>query len=85
VRPTTRTISASTGPIRKASRHPTLTAKALRKISEANEPRIAPAQYVPLIQMSTRPRYLDGIISSMAELIAAYWPPMPMPATNRVR
>jgi hypothetical protein len=33
--------------------------------------------------MSIRPRYFDGISSSMAELIAAYSPPMPMPATNR--
>jgi hypothetical protein len=51
---------------------------------EASEPRIAPAQYVPLIQMSTRPRYFEGIISSIAELIAAYWPPIPIPAMNRV-
>jgi hypothetical protein len=34
--------------------------------------------------MSTRPRYLAGISSSMAELIAAYSPPIPMPAMNRV-
>jgi hypothetical protein len=34
--------------------------------------------------MSTRPRYLAGIISSMAELMAAYSPPMPAPATNLV-
>jgi len=27
---------------------------------------------------------LDGIISSIAELIAAYCPPMPIPATSRV-
>jgi hypothetical protein len=84
VRPTTMTISASTGPIRNASRQPTFTAKAFRKIREANDPIIAPAQYVPLIQMSTRPRYFAGIISSIAELMAAYWPPIPMPATNRV-
>jgi hypothetical protein len=38
------TTSASTGPIRNASRQPTLIAKALRKISETNEPMIAPAQ-----------------------------------------
>ena len=47
-------------------------------------PRKAPAQYVPLTARSTRPRYLAGIISSMAELIAAYSPPMPMPAMTRV-
>ena len=34
--------------------------------------------------MSTRPRYLAGIISSIAELIAAYSPPMPIPAMIRV-
>src|SRR4029453_1279401 len=79
VRATTMTTSASTGPIRKASRQPRLTAKAFRRIREANEPRIAPARYDPLIQMPTRPRYLDGIISSIAELMAAYWPPIPMP------
>ena len=44
-----------------------------------------PAQYVPLMPMSTRPRYFAGIISSMAELIAAYSPPMPAPAMKRVR
>ena len=65
-----------------ASRHSG--ANALRKKSEASEPRIAPAQYEPLIQMSTRPRYFEGIISSIAELIAAYWPPIPIPAMNRV-
>ena len=34
--------------------------------------------------MSTRPRNRAGISSSIAELIAAYSPPMPMPAMNRV-
>ena len=82
--PTRITTTAGTGPITNARRQPTSGAKALRKTSETNEPRMAPAQYVPLIQMSTRPRYLDGIISSIAELIAAYWPPIPIPAMNRV-
>ena len=31
----------------------------------------------------TRPRYLAGISSSMAELIAAYSPPMPRPVRKR--
>ena len=35
--------------------------------------------------MSTRPRKRDGISSSIAELIAAYSPPMPIPAMIRVR
>ena len=33
--------------------------------------------------MSTRPRYLAGISSSIAELMAAYSPPMPAPVRNR--
>ena len=45
---------------------------------------MAPAQYVPLTPTSIRPRYRAGIISSIAELIAAYSPPMPVPAMNRV-
>ena len=32
---------------------------------------------------STRPRYFAGISSSMAELMAAYSPPMPAPVRNR--
>ncbi len=57
---------------------------AVRNSSVAAEPSIAPAQYVPLTAMSTRPRYLAGIISSIAELIAAYSPPIPIPAMTRV-
>jgi hypothetical protein len=34
--------------------------------------------------MSVRPLYRAGIISSIAELIAEYSPPMPVPAMNRV-
>ena len=34
---------------------------------------------------STRPRTRAGISSSIAELIAEYSPPMPMPVTNRQR
>jgi hypothetical protein len=37
-----------------------------------------------LIQISVRPRYRAGIISSMAELTAEYSPPMPVPAMKRV-
>jgi hypothetical protein len=84
VRATKMTTSASTGPRRKASRQPTSGANAFRSTSEAKEPRMAPAQYEPLIRMSTRPRYFAGIISSIAELMAAYWPPIPIPAMNLV-
>ena len=34
---------------------------------------------------STRPRLRAGMSSSIAELIAAYSPPMPMPVRNRNR
>jgi hypothetical protein len=44
VRPTKMTTRASTGPVRNARRQPTFAENALRKISEANEPMIAPAQ-----------------------------------------
>ncbi len=43
----------------------------------------APPQYVPFTAISTRPRYLAGMSSSIAELMAAYSPPMPMPAMKR--
>ena len=45
-------------------------------------PPAAPTQKDPLIATSTRPRYFAGISSSMAELIAAYSPPMPVPVRN---
>ena len=48
-------------------------------------PKAAPAQYVPLMTMSIRPRCRAGISSSIAELIAAYSPPMPKPVRNRNR
>ena len=73
-----------TGPIRKANRHPRLRSIALRKMNVPGVPRIAPAQYVPLIAMSTLPRKRAGISSSIAELMAAYSPPIPIPAINRV-
>ena len=46
-------------------------------------PMVAPTQKEPLIEMSMRPRYFAGISSSIAELIAAYSPPMPAPVRNR--
>ena len=49
----------------------------------SSAPAAAPTQNEPLIAMSTRPRYLAGISSSMAELMAAYSPPMPAPVRNR--
>ncbi len=51
--------------------------------TDSSAPAAAPAQYVPLMMMSMRPRCWAGISSSMAELIAEYSPPMPMPVTKR--
>jgi hypothetical protein len=53
---TRRITSPRTGPSRKASRQPRLMSIALRKMNVPSVPRIAPAQYVPLTAMSTRPR-----------------------------
>jgi hypothetical protein len=46
-------------------------------------PNIVPSQNDPLMIRSTRPRTRAGISSSMAELMAAYSPPMPAPVKNR--
>jgi hypothetical protein len=46
-------------------------------------PPAAPIQKEPLIVTSIRPRYAAGISSSIAELIAAYSPPMPAPVKKR--
>ena len=46
-------------------------------------PPAAPIQNEPLITTSIRPRYWAGISSSIAELIAAYSPPMPAPVKKR--
>jgi len=43
----------------------------------------APIQKVPLIARSTVPRTRAGMSSSIAELIAAYSPPMPKPVRKR--
>ena len=44
---------------------------------------IVPSHQVALIARATRPRSRDGMSSSIAELIAAYSPPMPVPASAR--
>ena len=51
--------------------------------SEPSAPAAAPSQYEPLMIRSTRPRTRAGISSSIAELIAAYSPPMPAPVKKR--
>ena len=69
----------------KARRQPTSGANSDLSSSaiEAAPPMTAPNQKEPLMIRSTRPRTRAGISSSMAELMAAYSPPMPRPATNR--
>ena len=46
-------------------------------------PNAAPSQKLPLTARSTQPRTRAGMSSSMAELIAAYSPPIPRPVRNR--
>ena len=46
-------------------------------------PTAAPSQYDPLTIRSIRPRSRAGISSSIAELMAAYSPPMPAPVKKR--
>ena len=84
-RRTSRITSPSTTPTPKHTRHPTLTGRRLVAGTVSSAPTAAPAQYVPLMTMSILPRLRLGISSSMAELIAAYSPPMPNPVRKRNR
>src|SRR5436190_17133101 len=56
-----------------------------RRSNRMPRPSMPPSQKLPLTIRSMRPRKLAGISSSMAELIAAYSPPMPNPVTARKR
>lgn len=71
----------------KASRQPRSVAKraVFSRAMEAKAPIAAPIQKLPLITRSIRPRTRAGISSSIAELIAAYSPPMPNPVKKRQR
>jgi hypothetical protein len=84
-RRTSRMPRPSTAPIPKAIRQPTSGAKmsVSSSTSVPTAPNAAPSQYEPLMIRSTRPRTRAGISSSMAELIAAYSPPMPAPVKKR--
>lgn len=48
-------------------------------------PSAVPSQKEPFTTRSTVPRTRAGMSSSIAELIAAYSPPMPAPVKNRHR
>ncbi|MEY2480936.1 MAG: hypothetical protein QOI04_1863 [Verrucomicrobiota bacterium] len=79
------TINPSIAPMPKAKRQPSQIGNRFgssRKIV-APDPSAAPTQYEPLIIKSTRPRTRAGINSSIAELIAAYSPPIPAPVNAR--
>src|SRR5215831_10280739 len=78
-------MSPSAPPIAKPRRQPRSGANkdGSQKTNEAPDPAAAPSQKLPLTMRSTRPRYLAGISSSIAELIAAYSPPMPRPVIAR--
>ena len=79
------TIKPSVAPIPKAKRQPNQIGNRFGSSSNsvAPEPSAAPTQYEPLIIKSTRPRTRAGINSSIAELIAAYSPPIPAPVSAR--
>jgi hypothetical protein len=75
----------STAPSPKASRQPRSTGNRFlfSSSSDSEAPNMVPSQNDPLIIRSTRPRSRAGMSSSMAELMAAYSPPMPAPVKNR--
>ena len=75
----------STPPIAKAARQP-MVGGMIRGSSTSSDPAApsaAPIQKLPLIARSVQPRRRAGMSSSIAELIAAYSPPMPMPVAKR--
>ncbi len=86
-RRTSKMTNASTAPSANVSRHPTSFAKksVFSATIDSSEPPTAPSQKLPLMIRSTRPRYCAGISSSIAELIAAYSPPIPKPVRKRNR
>ena len=82
-RRTIRITIPSTNPSPKQTRQLSSGEKMWSAATDSSAPAAAPAQYVPLITMSIRPRCLAGISSSIAELIALYSPPIPIPVTKR--
>jgi hypothetical protein len=78
---------ARTAPMPKATRHPMSGGRkpGCSRITAPTAPAPAPIQKLPLTIRSVRPRWRAGIHSWIAELIAAYSPPMPAPVRNRQR
>ena len=77
--------TASNAPIAKPTRQPRTgpSTSGCSSSRLAAAPSAAPIQKLPLIARFTRPRTRAGTSSSMAELMAAYSPPMPRPVTKR--
>src|SRR5205085_7058951 len=75
----------STAPMPNTNRQPMKmgTTPVSSKPMVAAEPMAAPIQKLPLMMRSMRPRTRAGISSSIAELMAAYSPPMPAPVRAR--
>ncbi len=84
-RRTRRMTSPSSAPSPNARRQPSAGGKMLvsRRNTVSTAPKAVPSQYEPLMARSTTPRRRAGISSSIAELMAAYSPPMPAPVKNR--
>ncbi len=84
-RRTHRIANASAAPSRKPTRQPSCgpSTRGSSSTRLSSAPIAAPIQKLPLIARLTRPRTRAGISSSIAELIAAYSPPMPMPVIKR--
>ncbi len=84
-RRTSRMATASTAPSRKPARQPSCgpSTRGSSSTRLINAPSAAPIQKLPLIARLTRPRTRAGISSSIAELMAAYSPPMPRPVKKR--
>lgn len=78
-------IKPSSAPIPNANRQPVLAYSRweFKRRSVPATPSAAPIQKLALITRSTFPRTWAGTSSSMAELIAAYSPPIPAPVSTR--
>ena len=72
-------------PSPKARRQPRSLAKrfSFSSSTDSAAPKAVPSQNDPLMMRSTRPRTRAGMSSSIAELMAAYSPPMPAPVKKR--
>jgi hypothetical protein len=70
-------------PTAKPKRQPIVCRTFSSSTYERNAANAVPTHQLPLIASATRPRTRAGISSSIAELMAAYSPPIPLPARIR--